>query len=547
MFKSVKLFLTKTLKRELIIAIVVTHAIMMGLFIYDLTNRQAEFLHKQSLSQAKSLTRTLADNATTWVMANDYVGMFEIVQSISKYPSLKYAMLIDNDGKILAHTNKNLLNKFLSGKLAQKVINSKKDLLTLINNDNIIDIAVSIKVDKRQIGWARIGLSQETNAQGLNVVFEQGMVYTVAAIFVGWIFAYILAIGFTKSLYKIIAIAKQTASGNRGLQIHTTRNDEIGILSQELNIMFLELEENDNIVNDFNKSLEEEIFSKTKSLATKNLELEENELKLKTLNESLEEQIHLEVTKIKKIQEQLYRSEKLSAMGDMIGNIAHQWRQPLSVITTAATGMQMQKEYGKLTDDVFNEACELINNNAQYLSNTINDFKNFIKGDNENIEFTLKENIESLMHLVESVAKIENIQFVINLEDNIVMNGHPNELLQCLVNICNNAKDAFVEQKISKKYIFISTKISNDNVKIIIRDNAGGILPEVQEKIFEPYFTTKHQSQGTGLGLSMTYNLITEGMHGNIDIETLEYEYKNEIYKGAEFTMTLPLGNTLKV
>ena len=238
---------------------------------------------------------------------------------------------------------------------------------------------------------------------------------------------------------------------------------------------------------------------------------------------------------------QLLQSERMASMGEMIGNIAHQWRQPLSVISTAATGMQMQKEYGVLSDEQFNNTCEAIDRNAQYLSKTIDDFKNFIKGDRIKQEFNLSDNIHSFLNLIEGSSKNDHINILLELDDNIKINGYQNELTQCFINIFNNAKDALNQNDIENKIIIISTSIKNHNVIINIKDNANGIPNDILLKIFEPYFTTKHQSQGTGLGLHMSYGLIVDGMHGTIRATNVEFIVDKQEYYGAQFTITLPL------
>jgi len=128
----------------------------------------------------------------------------------------------------------------------------------------------------------------------------------------------------------------------------------------------------------------------------------------------------------------------------------------------------------------------------------------------------------------------------LDLEDDISVNGYPNELIQCLINIFNNAKDALKEKNIEDKFIFISTFVEGEKAIITIKDNAGGIPEEVLPKIFEPYFTTKHQSKGTGLGLSMTYTLIVDGMNGTIKANNVSYIYNNKEYLGVKFSIALP-------
>ncbi len=269
--------------------------------------------------------------------------------------------------------------------------------------------------------------------------------------------------------------------------------------------------------------------------------VKEKESELNRLNNNLEIKVKSEVTKNTLAQEQLFKSEKLASMGEMIGNIAHQWRQPLSVISTSATGIIAQKEFNLITDEQLIETCDTINEHAQYLSRTIDDFKNFIKGDRVKSHFNLSENINSFLHLIDSITKTQQINVILDLKADITINAYPTELIQCLINIYNNAKDALVSREQNKRYIFIATKQTKDNVIIIIKDNAHGIPKDILQKIFEPYFTTKHKSQGTGLGLHMTYTLITSGMNGTIDAKNVEYIYNEQEFKGAEFTITLPL------
>ncbi len=272
----------------------------------------------------------------------------------------------------------------------------------------------------------------------------------------------------------------------------------------------------------------------------------ELEVKVKTQdlnnsNNNLEKRITEEIEKNEKIQNQLFKSEKMASMGEMIGNIAHQWRQPLSVISTASSGMLVQKEFDILSDEEFTKNCEAINRNAQYLSKTIDDFKNFIKKESVKEKYSLEDTINSTLQIIEGTLKNNEIKVILELEDDINIIGYGNELTQCLINIFNNAKDVLVDINSEDRFIFIKTKLENDKAIICIQDTAGGIPEDILPKIFEPYFTTKHQSQGTGLGLHMTYNLIVDGMGGNIVAKNSNIDYNSKQYTGAKFLITLPL------
>ncbi len=248
-----------------------------------------------------------------------------------------------------------------------------------------------------------------------------------------------------------------------------------------------------------------------------------------------------DVSSLKILEEQ----SKMAAMGEMIGNIAHQWRQPLSVISTAATGIKLQNNIDILTKEQLDSMCDTINNNAQYLSKTIDDFRNFIKGERVIKEFNLFETFETFMELMKGTIKQNFIKVNINVPKDISLNGYPNELIQCFINIFNNSKDA-LKNKDDDRIININAKIENNNLIIIFNDNAGGIPEEILPKVFEPYFTTKYKSQGTGLGLSMTYNLITTGMRGSISVYNKIFS-DNKHSKGAEFKIILPIDDKISI
>ena len=278
---------------------------------------------------------------------------------------------------------------------------------------------------------------------------------------------------------------------------------------------------------EYKNLLEKKISEKTKSL--------------EQLNNNLEEKVKQEVLKNQEQKIVIAEQSKMVALGEMIGNISHQWRQPLSTISTAASGIQLQKEYGILKDDHLIDSCESIVKNAEYLSQTIDDFRNFIKGDSAKTTFSLKSAIHSFISLVEGSITASNLNLVLDLNEDINIYSHKNELTQCLINIFNNAKDSFLEKETEYKYIFISISKENDQAIIKIKDNGDGIANDILPKIFEPYFTTKHKSQGTGLGLHMTYRLIVDGMNGTIKAHNTNFEHEDKIHNGAQITISIPI------
>lgn len=240
----------------------------------------------------------------------------------------------------------------------------------------------------------------------------------------------------------------------------------------------------------------------------------------------------------------LYQQSKMAAMGEMIGNIAHQWRQPLSIITTATSGMVLQKQMGVLTDEFFFEASNRINTSSQYLSQTIDDFRNFFIPNKEKSKVNLIEIFKKTLDLISAQFSSKDIKIIKNIEG-VEFESYENELIQALINILNNSRDELIK-KDDERFIFVDAFEKDNFINITIKDNAGGVIKENLDKIFEPYFTTKYKSQGTGIGLYMTEEIITKHLNGTICVENVEFTYNEKEYFGAEFTIKIDLNTNLE-
>jgi len=243
---------------------------------------------------------------------------------------------------------------------------------------------------------------------------------------------------------------------------------------------------------------------------------------------------------LKRKEELLIQQSKMAAMGEMIENIAHQWRQPLSAISTSVTSMQMQKELGISTHEDEIAMMEKINSTAQYLSSTINDFRDFFNPNKEKTIFNLKDVYIKTLNIVSSKFKALNIEMVENIND-VNIRSFDSETIQVILNLLNNAKDILETKENQKRLIFVDIYKENNDAIILIKDNAGGIPRDIIKKVFEPYFTTKHQSQGTGIGLYMSQEIVTKHMQGLIEVSNTNYQYENKSYTGALFKISIPL------
>ena len=265
--------------------------------------------------------------------------------------------------------------------------------------------------------------------------------------------------------------------------------------------------------------------------------VEEKTEELIKINENLEKRIKKEVEENLKKDNLLQRQSKMAAMGEMLENIAHQWRQPLSAISTGASGIKIKKELNNLDDKFLLETVDSIVNSTVYLSETIEDFRNFFKPNKEKKKFCLSDCFEKSLNIVSSKFENENIKIVKNIKKMSII-GHESELIQVFVNILNNARDALISSTTDNKFIFIEVSKSDAKIVIKIKDNAGGIDTSIIDKIFDPYFTTKHKSQGTGIGLYMSHQIISKHMNGLIEATNVKYKYENNKYIGALFTIT---------
>ncbi|GGD35855.1 hypothetical protein GCM10012288_07290 [Malaciobacter pacificus] len=239
----------------------------------------------------------------------------------------------------------------------------------------------------------------------------------------------------------------------------------------------------------------------------------------------------VDITDIKELE----NKTKQAQMGEMIENIAHQWRQPLSTISTLASSVNVSHKVGIEQDmNIVSDNMEKIVNTTQYLSDTIDTFRNFLKEKKEFKKVVLQERINTAIEIVSGSLSHNGIELKNNIDKNpIELYLYLGELGQVLINILNNAIDALKERDIENPWIEISMKKYDEKVILTIEDNAGGIDNNLLNKIFDPYFTTKHSSQGTGLGLYMSYKIIVESLHGKLNVINTN--------KGAKFIIEIPI------
>ncbi len=423
---------------------------------------------------------------------------------------------------------KDLLEEFASLQTDKNVL---KIIKSPILNEEVFHFVYPLVFSEINWGWLHLSIDLKDYNDKTYKIYFQFFIFLAVLFIVSMILSFLIAKSISSPIIELNNTAKKISRGDFKLRSAYDSNNELGELANTFNKMMTTIEESQIKLEQINDKLEDRVKERTKEIKEKNRLLHIKTSELKELNRNLDERVKIEVNKRREQETMLLQQSRLAAMGEMIGNIAHQWRQPLSLITTAITGMKIERELGMSEKKEEDKKLDAVLKSANYLSNTIEDFRNFFKRDKVALFFNIKEQAEHSLNLVYATLKASHIlveRDFRNVEDNL---GYPNEFAQAILNILTNAKDALIENKVREPKIIVRIfSIGKYNI-LEIEDNAGGIERSIIDKIFEPYYTTKHQSQGTGIGLYMTKMIIEQNMDGKLSV-------RNGL-KGAIFTVKL--------
>jgi signal transduction histidine kinase len=205
-------------------------------------------------------------------------------------------------------------------------------------------------------------------------------------------------------------------------------------------------------------------------------------------------------------------------MGEMISMIAHQWRQPLSAISATSSNLQFSLMVDKIDKKEFEDGVNAIMEYSAHLSTTIDDFRSFFQKNKTKELTTLNQIATSTLNIIDTSIKNKNIDIILELNCNQEFKTYSNEIKQVLLNLIKNAEDVLLDKDIKNPQIHIETSCKDNDMILIVKDNAGGVPEDIVDKIFDPYFSTKTKKDGTGLGLYMSKTIIEEHCHGKLDV-----------------------------
>ena len=303
--------------------------------------------------------------------------------------------------------------------------------------------------------------------------------------------------------------------------------DELDLLADALNSMQAQ-------ISDYLKErrqIEDTLHEQAALLEDEIAQRQQTQEELNVINSSLEERIADAISELRKKDNLLLQQSKLAAMGELLNNIAHQWRQPLNNIAVSIQTMQLLSKAGELSQEEMDRDIKAVMDIIFYMSGTIDDFRGFFIKDREKREFVLQEVVEKTLNLLRSALDDKGIMVSVTGEPDIRAIGYPNEYAQTLMNILYNARDALLEQQVAEPRISIFIHQKDSRSVLTVSDNGGGIPNQILPQIFEPYVTTKGPGQGTGIGLYMAKTMIERNMGGTLTAHNSA--------EGAEFRIVL--------
>jgi PAS domain S-box-containing protein len=250
---------------------------------------------------------------------------------------------------------------------------------------------------------------------------------------------------------------------------------------------------------------------------------------LNKLNAELEDRVAQRTAELRDKDQLLMLQSRQAAMGEMIGNIAHQWRQPLNLLGLTVQQFLLFYDLDRFDRKFVSQSVSKSMDLIEHMSRTIDDFRNYFKPDKVKVDFNVKQAVTGTLSLIRGSLQTPRIEIEMIAEDDPVIHGYPNEFVQVLINILINARDALAEREAKEPRVTITIKSQGAGTVVTVADNAGGVPEEIIEKIFDPYFSTKGPQQGTGVGLFMSKSIIERNMGGKLAVRNSDV--------GAEFSI----------
>lgn len=516
-------FYRNRLFSQVYISIVFLTVFLMIVAGYLVLNEQQKSILDVMRTQAQTIAKSIELVSADAMVTDDQSFLVEHNLNVLDHtPSIRFILISKNrGGTLLTKKQQWWLTESIPPEL--KPFETQDEAQQIIANpfddahEEVYYYVYPLNFDGIEWGWIHIGFSLDDLTTTYNNMYRKmaiifGIIFIVISILIYFITR--------KLINPIVALShatKKMAQGDMNVQLSSVRQDEIGELTQNFNIMAEALRESQTQLINSNVILEKKVEERTR-------ELEE-------INRTLDERVREEISRRREQEQILIQQSRFAAMGEMIGNIAHQWRQPLNALSLLIQNITHAYHSGRL-DEAFiqrvNEKGLLL---TASMSQTIDDFRNFFKPNRNMEHFDVAEQTSKALQMVQATLSDHQIEVILSMQTELMVYGFPNEFSQVLLNIFNNAKDALIASSVPERLIGVNGYHENGVVRLDISDNAGGIDAAIIDKIFDPYFTTKEEGKGTGIGLYMSKVIIETNMHGKL--------YVGNTGEGAMFSILL--------
>ncbi|MBS4097422.1 MAG: HAMP domain-containing protein [Sulfuricella sp.] len=482
------------IKRKLMLIGLVTNGVAVVIISIALGISVWSSYRSRAVTSLSIHAGVIADNAAPALLFSDEQAANEVLGRLRTEPTVVYASLRDGSGGQVAAFEAPKRHKtpphlpspddplFFEDQLvyAKNVVHERKVIGTLY-----------LQSDLRDIQWELL--------RQLSIIASAMAVSLSLALF--------LFARFQKAISTPIsdlaeAIRRVTEERDYSVRVTARSTNEFGTLASGFNTMLTAIRDREAALAIHQAGLEETVRQRT--------------AELKTLNETLEQRVQEELAKNREKDHLMIRQSRLAAIGEMIGNIAHQWRQPINALTLLLANIKDAYDFNELDEAYLYRSVETGQTIIQRMSTTIDDFRNFFRPNKEKAHFSVNEALEDALRIMEAAFRSNDIKVVLEGEPGVTAYGFRNEYSQVLLNLLTNAKEAIQSRKMMPGTVRIAVHMRAGQSEVSVEDNAGGIPPDILPKIFDPYFTTKEK--GTGIGLYMSKMIIENSMDGVIEV-----------------------------
>jgi len=507
-------FLTKIFRR-----IFILFALSISLLVLVYSYATIQMQKKSNLevlhSKASTLANSIALVCHDAMLKDDMSFIVEYDLNVLKRNKEVLEIIVTNTSNQNIKVSKKGWRLFSKVSQNLKKMQQSKEVYTIRYSEelqqNVFHYVYPVKLPGVDWGYIHIIYSLESYNAALDSMYRSTAALLGVLFFVTLFISYIISKEIALPILKLSKAAEDVASGKLEVRVDIKRDDEIGELAKNFNEMVNKLEHS-------HEELESLVFQRTRELEHLNKDLD-NKIKEAIMENSKKEQM-------------LIQQSRLAAMGEMIGNIAHQWRQPLNALGLVIQNIYYAYESDTLDKEHLERSMQKSKKLTELMSKTIDDFRNFFRPDKTTEVFSIAERIENALDLISASYKSHNIEVESSLDASLKASGYPNEFSQVLLNIFTNAKDILITNHIQNPKVWVRSFLNKNKIVVEIEDNGGGIDPQIMDKIFEPYFTTKDKNVGTGIGLYMSKMIIENNMGGTI------YAYNGKY--GAIFRIEMP-------